>query len=60
MAFLHNRMTAYVAPDGYVYDYATPREDGEHLYVKYLYLTKFDSIDNYILVEDPYGLAIKN
>ena len=27
MAFLNNRMTAYVAPDGFVYDYATPREE---------------------------------
>ena len=60
MAFLNNRMTAYVAPDGFVYDYAVPREDGKHLYVKYLYLTKFDNIKNYILVEDPYGLENKN
>ena len=60
MAYLNNRMTAYTAPDGFVYDYATPREDGKHLYVKYLYLTKFDSIDNYILVEDPYGIATEN
>ena len=60
MAFLNNRMTAYVAPDGFVYDYAVPREDGEPLYVKYLYLTKFDNIKNYILVEDPYGLENKN
>ena len=60
MAFLNNRMTAYVAPDGYVYDYATPREDGQHLYAKYLYLSKFDSIDNYVLVEDPYGLETQN
>ena len=57
---LNNRMTAYTAPDGYVYDYATPREDGEHLYVKYLYLSIYDSIDNYILVEDPYGLENQN
>lgn len=60
MAFQNSRMTAYTAPDGFVYDYAVPREDGEHLYVKYLYLTKFDSIDNYILVEDPYGIATEN
>lgn len=59
MAFLNNRMTAYVAPDGFVYDYATPREDEKHLYVKYLYLTKFDNIRNYILVEDPYGTENK-
>ena len=44
MAFLNNRMTAYTATDGFVYDYAIPRENGEHLYVKYLYLTRFDSI----------------
>lgn len=51
-----SRMTTYIAPDGYVYDYANPREDGEHLYVKYLFLTQSDSIDNYILVENPDGL----
>ena len=60
MANINSRMTPYIAPDGYVYDYAIPREDGEHLYVKYLYLTKFDSIRNYILVEDPYGIATEN
>ena len=57
---INNGMTAYTAPDGYVYDYAVPREDGTHLYVKYLYLTRFDNINNYILVEDPYGIAIEN
>ena len=60
MAFLNNRMTAYTAPDGYVYDHATPREDGEHLYVKYLYLSRYDNIANYILVEDPYGIETKD
>ena len=53
---LNDRMTAYIAPDGFVYDYATPREDGEHLYAKYLYLSKYDSIDRYVLVADPYGV----
>ena len=57
---LNNGMTAYTAPDGYVYDFATPREDGEHLYAKYLYLSKYDNIKNYILVEDPYGLENQN
>ena len=56
----NNGMTAYEAPNGYVYDYAVPREDGQHLYVKYLYLTRFDSIDNYVLVEDPYGIENQN
>ena len=60
MAYLNTRMTAYTAPDGLVYDYATPREDGEHLYAKYLYLSRFDSIDNYVLVEDPYGIENKD
>lgn len=60
MTFLNNRMTAYIAPDGFVYDYAVPHKDDEHLYVKYLYLSKFDNIDNYILVEDPYGIENKN
>jgi len=60
MAFLNNKMTAYTAPDGLVYDYAVAREDGEHLYVKYLYLTKFDNINNYVLVDDPYDTKDKN
>lgn len=50
-----SRMTSYIAPDGYVYDYAIPREDGQHLYVKYLYLTQSDNINNYVLVEEPHG-----
>lgn len=60
MAFRNNRMTTYVAPDGYVYDYAVLREDGEHLYAKYLYLSQFDDIRNYALVEDPYGSKAQN
>lgn len=60
MAFLNNRIKSYEAPSGYVYDYAVPREDGKHLYAKYLYLSRFDSIDNYVLVEDPYGIEDKN
>lgn len=60
MAFLNNRMTSYKAPDGFVYDYAVEHENGDHLYVKYLYLTKFDNIDNYILVKDPYDRENKN
>ena len=59
------RMTEYIAPDGFVYDYATPRfstikePDGsttqveEHLYAKYLYLTRFDDINNYKTIADP-------
>ena len=56
------RMTAFEAPEGYVYDYAEPvydtiiTSDGEervekHMYVKYLYLGKFDDIENYKLVK---------
>ena len=55
MARLSNRMTRYEAPKGYVYDWAKPKDDGEHLYVKFLFLSKNDSIDNYILVKDPKG-----
>ena len=55
MARLSNRMTRYEAPEGYVYDWAKPKDDGEHLYVKFLFLSKNDSIDNYILVKDPKG-----
>lgn len=54
--------TRYEAPDGYVFDYKEPRYitiDGEqvedHLYCKYLVLNRRDSIDNYILVEEPKG-----
>lgn len=55
MARLSNRMTRYEASPGYVYDWATPKEDGSHLYVKYLFLSKQDRIENYILVKDPKG-----
>lgn len=62
---LGNRMKSYVAPDGYVYDWANPHtatiinQDGEtelreeHLYVKYLYLGSMDDIKEYKLVKDP-------
>jgi hypothetical protein len=52
----NNRMTKYEAPTGYVYDWATPREDGSHLYVKYLFLSKQDKIENYTLIKDPKGV----
>lgn len=63
--FNQKGMTNYVAPDGYVFDYKEPRFnfikelDGSitttenHLYAKFLTLGKFDSIDNYIIVENP-------
>lgn len=57
---INGKMTRFEAPEGYVYDYKEPKYiiiDGEqieeHLYAKYLCLTRLDSIDNYILVEDP-------
>jgi hypothetical protein len=50
MAKIGERMTLYEAPEGYVYDYAEPG-DREHLYVKYLYLSRFDNINNYKLVK---------
>lgn len=55
----------YTAPDGKVYDWANPHmatikevdgsviERVEHLYVKYLSISHYDTIDNYILVDDP-------
>ena len=55
MARLSNRMTKYEAPKGFVYDWAVPKEDGSHLYVKYLFLSKNDEIKNYVLVKDPRG-----
>lgn len=61
---LGNRMKPYVAPDGYVYDWATPHivtiinqgteeKQTEHLYVKYLFLGSMDDIKDYKLVKDP-------
>lgn len=66
MAF-SNRMTKYEAPAGYVYDWAVPHyitqtdENGQeiqvqdHLYVKFLFLTKRDTIEAYTLVPAPKG-----
>lgn len=65
MGNVSNRMRSYVAPDGFVYDWAEPHtaiiieEDGteteviEHLYAKYLYLGKYDTPENYTIVPDP-------
>lgn len=54
--------TRYEAPKGYVYDYKEPRYiiiDGEqieeHLYAKYLVISKRDDIKNYKLVKDSKG-----
>lgn len=52
MARFSNRMTKYEAPEGFVYDYKEPIDDN-HLLVKYLFLSKNDNINNYILVKDP-------
>lgn len=51
MARLSNRMTKYEAPEGFVYDYKEPKDD-KHLLVKFLFLSKNDDINNYILVKD--------
>ena len=63
-----NTMQAFIAQDGYVYDYAVPRmakiidqegnehEEEEHLYAKRLFLGTFDDIKNYKLVKDPKGV----
>lgn len=43
-----------IAPQGYVYDWATPHfKDGveQHLYAQRLSLSRFDKEENYILVE---------
>ena len=52
MAKFNNRLTRYEAPEGLVYDWANPKENDQHLYVKYLFLSKQDSIDNYKLVKE--------
>ena len=51
MARLSNRMTKYEAPQGFVYDYKEPKDDN-HLLVKFLFLSKNDDINNYVLVKD--------
>lgn len=51
----------YDADEGKVFDWKEPRyiedEDGqqiqEHLYVKTLFIGEYDSIDNYIEVDEP-------
>jgi hypothetical protein len=53
MSRFSNRMIKYEAPEGFVYDYKEPKDD-KHLMVKYLFLSRSDSIDNYILVKDPH------
>ena len=50
---MKKELKSYVAPEGYVYDFKEPRENGTHLYAKYLRITWFDDISNYILTEDP-------
>ena len=52
MARFNNRITKYEAPEGFVYDYKELKDD-IHLMVKYLFLSKNDNINNYILVKDP-------
>ena len=52
MANLSKRMNRYEAPEGFVYDFKNI-EDDNHLYVKFLFLTCNDDINNYILVKDP-------
>lgn len=54
-------MIKLVAPEGMVYDYATPqyeeKEDGTkvqiHLYARIIFVAPNDSVDNYILVAIP-------
>ena len=47
----------YEAPEGFVYDWVEPHFDDsgaeKHLYVKFLFLGKFDTIDAYKLIKDP-------
>lgn len=49
---MKSNVKTYVAPDGFVYDYKHLEEGQEHLNAKYLTITFFDNIDNYILTED--------
>lgn len=62
---MNDGLTRYKAPEGMVYDWAEPHtayiteldgsvtEHVEHLYAKYLALGRYDSIDKYIVVDDP-------
>lgn len=54
---INHTITKYEAPDGFVYDWVEPHFDNDgkeqHLYVKFLFLGKFDTIEAYHLVEDP-------
>lgn len=53
-------VTRYDADEGRVFDWREPRyidiDDGQvqdHLYAKTLFIGEFDSIDNYIEIDDP-------
>lgn len=62
---MSNKLFQFVAPEGKLYDWAEPHmatiididgnitKEEEHLYAKYLCLGRFDSIDNYKLVDAP-------
>lgn len=59
------RVIKFEAPEGKVYDWAEPHiatiidekgnktEEQEHLYANVLFLSKFDTIENYKLVDTP-------
>jgi hypothetical protein len=59
------RVIKFEAPEGKVYDWAEPHtatiideegnktEEQEHLYANVLFLSKFDTIENYKLVDAP-------
>lgn len=62
---MRTKVIRFEAPEGKVYDWAEPHiatiideqgnktEEQEHLYANILFLGKFDSIENYILVDAP-------
>lgn len=50
---MENTFKYYVAPEGKIFDRKYSENEDFHLYAKELYIGDNDSIDNYILIDDP-------
>ena len=50
---MENTFKYYVAPEGKVFVFFYSENEDFHLYTKELYIGDNDSIDNYILIDDP-------
>ena len=51
---MENTFKYYVAPEGKIFDRKYSENEDFHLYAKELNIGDNDSIDNYILIDDPY------